>query len=71
MMDAEGLPRQVVVVWQVSSLRVTSPGTGLWYVPVQGHVLEQDLLDAGIDTEQFSVRVEHGNILRRKRLQRL
>ena len=61
MMDAEGLPRQVVVVWQVSSLRVTSPGT----------VLEQDLLDAGIDTEQFSVRVEHGNILRRKRLQRL
>ena len=66
MMDAEGLPRQVVVVWQVSSLRVTSPGTGLWYVPV-----EQDLLDAGIDTEQFSVRVEHGNILRRKRLQRL
>ena len=36
-----------------------------------GHVLEQDLLDAGIDAEQFSVRVEHGNILRRKRLQRL
>ena len=36
MMDAEGLPRQVVVVWQVSSLRVTSPGTGLWYVPVRG-----------------------------------
>ena len=29
-----------------------------------GHVLEQDLLDAGIDAEQFSVRVEHGNILR-------
>ena len=36
-----------------------------------GHVLEQDLLDAGIDAEQFSVRVEHGNILRRKRLQQL
>lgn len=71
MMDAEGLPRQVVVVWQVSSLRVTSPGHGAVVRARAGHVLEKDLLDAGIDAEQFSVRVEHGNILRRKRLQRL
>lgn len=36
-----------------------------------GHVPEQDLLDACIDAEQFSVRVEHGNILKGKRLQQL
>ena len=46
------------------------PGHGAVIRARAGHVLEQDLLDTGIDAEQFSVRVEHGDILKRKRLQR-